>query len=303
MKNEPTTAEIGTPQRPELGTLNLKREPMNAKRGPKSGTPRKKFLRHDPKLVHRMHRDHLKGMNLYQLSKQYGYGDGNIKAVFEHYKLEVRIQKGAGWFPRTLRRRTEAELLSLARATKRIMVPHALRTEWREWSLEKRWWFIQEMVKIHGWKYELPSGPYSANVVPFNYGTPLAHEVAAKVNEGLNSQQWLCHLKISSRGVIYDGHLWSYVPENGYVRGVFVKHEGRKTLHRELYKAHHGPIPDDCVVRFIDGNENNLDPANLTLATRNDVARENQSAHLTAISRRKLQAILKHGTAGLPQAA
>lgn len=273
------------------------------RKGPKPGTPRKKFLRHDPDLVRRMHRDHLAGLNLFQLSKKYGYGDGNIKAVFEHYKLEVRIQKGAGQYQRTLRRRSEAEILALVAQTRRVMIPAALRTEWREWSLEKRWWLIQQLIAQHGLPFDLPSGPYSANVQPFHYGTPEAHEVAAKINAGKSSKQWLCHLKIMSRGVIHGGYLWSYVPEYGYVSGGYTPGSGRKVLHRELYQAHHGPIPRDCVVRFIDGNPNNLDPANLTLATRNDVARENQSAHLTAVSRRKLQALMKHGTVKLPHAA
>lgn len=271
-----------------------------AKRGPKPGTPRKKFLRQDKPLVMRMHRDHLGGMNLYQLSRKYEYGDGNIKAVFEHFGLQVIIEKGAGWFPRTLHRHTEAEILALVAKTGRVMVPHALRTEWREWTLEKRWWLVQRLIEKHGLPFDLPSGPYSANVKPFHYGTPEAHAVAARVNAGLNSRQWLCHLKIMSRGVIYDGHLWSYVPDYGYVRGHFKKGLGRLVLHRELYKAHHGEIPADCVVRFLDGNENNLDPANLTLATRNDVARENQANHLTTKSRQKLAALIKHGGVGLP---
>ena len=140
-------------------------------------------------------------------------------------------------------------------------------------------------------------------MVPFHYGMKAAHETAGKVNAGLNSRQWLCHLKIMSRGVIFDGHLWSYVPDNGYVRGMFKKGDVRKVLHREIYKAHHGPIPEGCVVRFRDGNENNLDPENLTLETRNDLARQNQAKHLTAVSRRKLQALMKHGGVKLPQAA
>lgn len=273
------------------------------RRGPKPGTPRKLRLVDQPALVRKMHREHLKGLYLRDLQRKYGYMDGNIKNAFVRLGLEVRLCPTLGHYPRTLHRRSEAEILALVEQTRRIVVPHALRTEWREWPMEKRWWLIQALIKKHGMPYELPKGPYSANVVPFHYGTPAAHETAAQVNAGLNSRQWLCHLKIMSRGVIYDGHLWSYVPDNGYVRGQFKKGEGRKVLHREIYKAHHGEIPAGCVVRFIDGNENNFDPANLTLATRNDLARENQSAHLTAISRRKLNALLKHGTTKLPQAA
>ncbi|MBK8037723.1 MAG: HNH endonuclease [Verrucomicrobiaceae bacterium] len=273
------------------------------RKGPKPGTPRKLRLVDQPALVRKMHREHLGGLYLRDLQRKHGYMDGNIKNAFVRLGLEVKLCPTLGHYERTLHRHSREEILALVEQTRRIVVPPALRTEWREWTMEKRWWLIQALIKKHGMPYELPKGPYSANVVPFHYGTPAAHETAAKVNAGLNSRQWLCHLKIMSRGVIYDGHLWSYVPDNGYVRGQFKKGEGRKVLHREIYKAHHGEIPAGCVVRFIDGNENNLDPANLRLATRNDLARENQAKHFTSISRRKLQALLKHGTVKLPKAA
>jgi hypothetical protein len=265
--------------------------------------PRKARLVDQPALVRKMHREHLSGLYLRDLQRKYGYMDGNIKNAFVRLGLEVKLCPTLGHYARTLHRRSKAELLAIVGQTRRIQVPHELRTEWREWSLEKRWWFIRALIKRHGYPFEMPQGPYSANVVPFHYGTKAAHETAAKVNAGLTSRQWLCHLKIMSRGVIYDGHLWSYVPDNGYVRGMFKKGEGRKVLHREIYKAHHGAIPEGCVVRFRDGNENNFDPANLTLETRNDLARQNQAKHLTAVSRRKLQALMKHGGVKLPKAA
>lgn len=276
----------------ELVDIKHNREPVK-RRGPKKGTVRKRFLRDVPALVRRMHRDHVAGMNLHQLGLKYGYTDFNIKRAFERLGLEVRLAPTLGYFEKTLKPHTDAEILALARQTKRVMVPHVLRWEWRRWTLERKWWLIQELVKIHGWAFDLPEGAYSANVTPFHYGTPEAHATAAAVNAGLPSQQWLCHLKINSRGVIYGGHLWCYVPDNGYVRGQFKLAEGRKTLHRELYKEHHGPIPADGVVRFRDGNENNLDPANLYLSTRNELVRETQSRVLTERSRARTAALLK----------
>lgn len=281
----------------------MKTTALPRRKGPAPGTPRKIRLVDQPALVRQMHREHLQGLYLRDLQRKYGYQDQNIKNAFVRLGLEVRLCPTLGHYARTMHRHSREEILALVAQTGRVMIPVALRTEWREWDLKKRWWLIQKLIEKHGLPFDLPSGPYSANVQPFHYGTPEAHEVAAKINEGLNSRQWLCHLKIMSRGVIHGGYLWSYVPEYGYVRGGYTPGSGRKVLHRELYKAHHGPIPRDCVVRFIDGNPNNLDPANLTLATRNDVARQNQASHLTAISRRKLQAILKHGTVKLPQAA
>ena len=38
---------------------------------------------------------------------------------------------------------------------------------------------------------------------------------------------------------------------------------GREALHREVYKAHHGPIPDGWHVHHIDGDPGNNDPDNL----------------------------------------
>lgn len=264
------------------------------KRGPKPGTPRKRFLRDQPGIVRRIHAEHLSGSNLRALELKFGYRHANIKRAFERLGLEVRMDPTLGHFPRTMRRHTDDEILAMARNTKRVIIPHALRTEWREWPLEKRWWLIEQLVAIHGWAFEMPTGPYSDNVVPFHYGTPAAHETAAALNQGRSSQQWQCHLKICSRGVIYGGQLWSYVPDNGYVHGTFRIGQGRQRLHRELYLAHHGEIPADCVVRFRDGNENNLDPANLYLATRNELGRENQARHLEKLSRAKMAALLNH---------
>jgi len=283
---------LGRAYAEELEDIKNNREPMKRK-GPKKGTVRKRFLCTQPALVRRMHRDHLAGMNLFQLGLKYDYRPMNIKRAFERLGLDVRLSETLGQFQRTLVPHTDAQIVALARQTKRVMVPHVLRWEWRRWPLERKWWLIQELVKIHGWAFDLPPGPYSANVTPFQYGTPAAHATAAAVNAGLPSRQWLCHLKINSRGVIYGGHLWCYVPGNGYVRGQFKLAEGRKVLHREIYKEHHGPIPPDCVVRFRDGNENNLDPANLYLATQSDVLRETQSRVLTERSRARTAALLK----------
>lgn len=276
----------------ELDDLRHNRPPA-VRRGPPKGSVRKRFLRDDPARVRLMHRDHVAGMNLSQLDQKYGYKGSHIKRAFERLGLEVRLSETLGRFQSRLKPHTDAEIVALARQTKRVTIPRALRWEWRKWPLAKKWWLIQELVKVHGWAFELPEGAYSANVIPFHYGTPEAHATAAAVNAGRPSQQWLCHLKIMSRGVIHGGHLWCYVPDNGYVRGQFRIGEGRKVLHRELYKQHHGPIPPECVVRFCDGNENNLDPANLYLSTRNDVVRETQSRVLTERSRARTAALLK----------
>lgn len=42
----------------------------------------------------------------------------------------------------------------------------------------------------------------------------------------------------------------------------------REALHREVYKKHHGPIPDGCDVHHADGDPLNNDPSNLVAVTR-----------------------------------
>lgn len=270
-------------------------EPPVKKRGPAKGTERKRFLRDQPDLVRRMHAEHLEGVNLTRLEQKFGYRDANIKAAFLRLNLEVRLDPTLGRIQKSVPRLTDEELRDLVRAMPkgRMQIPVRLRWLWREWPLEKRWWFIQLLAEHHGWPCEIPDGPYSTNFTPFHYGTPAAHDLMRQANAGLTSREFKVHLKINSRGVIFDGHLWCWVPDYGYVRGRFTKSAGRKVLHREIFKKHHGPIPSHCVVRHADGNPNNLDPANLVLATKNDVARENQAAHHLQKSRLKTTALLQ----------
>jgi hypothetical protein len=113
------------------------------------------------------------------------------------------------------------------------------------------------------------------------------------MNAGRQSKQWLVHIKISSEGVIYGGRLWFWSRKIGYQRSDFVKGQGRPALHHVIWETAHGrPVPPHSVIRFADGNPNNLDPANLRLATRNDLARENQAAHATRSSREALATLL-----------
>lgn len=59
---------------------------------------------------------------------------------------------------------------------------------------------------------------------------------------------------------------------NGYLR-VNLYHEGHNTklsLHRLLYSAFIGPVPDDMVIDHIDGNKSNNDLSNLRLVSQSD---------------------------------
>lgn len=46
--------------------------------------------------------------------------------------------------------------------------------------------------------------------------------------------------------------------------------KGREVLHREIWKAVHGPIPDGCLIHHKDGNWLNNDPSNFECLTRKE---------------------------------
>lgn len=269
------------------------------KKGPKPGTPRKRFLTQQPELVRRMHEEHLKGKNLSKLEDKYGYVDGNIKKAFERLGLEVRIVPKAGCFVKTLRRLTDDELTALARRQKRVCTPKEIKWFWRGWPMAKRAWFIGQIRAHLKSPHERPESPFSANVEPFDYTTPNARELMKTKNEGKSSHVAGSKIKVCSQGVIWNGELWFWVAKTGYVEGTpWTPERGRKMLNHAIWESRHGPMPADGVIRHADGNPNNFDPDNLVLATKNDVCRLNQAASLERKSREKMKAMLelKHST-------
>jgi HNH endonuclease len=263
------------------------------KRGPAKGMTKKAYLRDREDLVFRMHCDHLCGMNLSQLERQYGYVDSNIKKAFERLGLKVKLDPTGGQFPRTLRRLKKAELVALAKRQTRLCSPNEIRWEWRQWSMKKRAWFVGVMRDNLRSDRDRPTTPFSSNVEPFDYSTPNARELLKAKNSSESSYVPGNKIKLCSQGVIWNNQLWFWNPKAGYMRGdPWTEANGRPILSHVIYESIHGPMPADGVIRFADGNVNNLDPGNLVLATRNDLARENQAAYHNQRSREKTAALL-----------
>ena len=59
--------------------------------------------------------------------------------------------------------------------------------------------------------------------------------------------------------------------EDGYVLIKVAEPRTWKHKHRVIWEQHHGPIPKDYVVIFLDGDKQNLDINNLALITRNEL--------------------------------
>ena len=162
--------------------------------------------------------------------------------------------------------------------------------------MERRGEFIRRVrAKVRS-PYDRPETPFSANVEPFDYTTPRARAIMDAMNAGRDSRHAKTKIDLRSQGVIWRGKLWFWCDQTGYQIGLWTPGKGRPALHRVLWEEEHGrPVPGGGVVRCADGNPNNLDPANLVLATRNEIARENQAAGLFRKSRAQMSALLERG--------
>lgn len=78
---------------------------------------------------------------------------------------------------------------------------------------------------------------------------------------------YTCSMARNVESVTFDGVVYRRYPESkrwsdrSYFRAS--AGAGKESLHRELYKSHHGPIPDGWHVHHVDGDPGNNDPGNL----------------------------------------
>jgi hypothetical protein len=270
-----------------------------------------KRARLDPE-IYRMHADYTKGMSLAAVGRKYGRHRGSVRELFESRGLAIRPPvmkippKYANGQIIPAKLITEKELTALIAREPKLRVPVELKLEWRKWSWERRGKFIARLRAKLNSPNDRPKTPFSSNVEPFDYSSARAQSICAQMNKGTDSRNARIKLDICSQGVIYDGKLWFWCRSKriGYQMGPWTPGEGRPCLHRVLWeKANGRKLRADEVVRFIDGNWNNLVPENLTIATRNDLARENQAAGLTRKSREVVDVLLRRSQKGKDQNA
>lgn len=188
---------------------------------------------------------------------------------------------------------TDAQANAIADAATDLRVPDALKLTWRKWTLARRAAHLARIRARLPALSDLPTGPYSANVVAWSYGSEAAHAIADRMNVGRNSQTKLVSIKTNSQGVIFEGSLWFWKPKTGYARGPLRADRPLELLHHHIWALAQGkPVPSSHVLRYRDGNANNLTPENLCLITRDDLARENQGRALQSKSRALTTALL-----------
>lgn len=266
--------------------------------------PKKMPLRVSDEEVASIYARYLAGEPLDAIERSRGnVTGGNLLRLFDTRGLPRIKRPNAGQFVRDPEP-TEAEITaaieSMPRRSgkgSRFGVPARLRQAWRRWDLAKRVAVCEQIKRHHGWRDLRPQGPYAPGFEPFVFGTPAAHALAERINAGLPSRMHQCQIRLASSGVIWEDRLWFWQPSDGYELGRFDDERGcRPTIHRTLWERHHGPLKSDEVVRFRDGNDNNLVIENLYLASKNEVCRENQAAALARKAREVTDALLKRQT-------
>ncbi len=184
----------------------------------------------------------------------------------------------------------------LGKGTARMRIPPELGWEFKTWTMDKRGWFITRLRAEIKSPNDRPETPFSSNVTPFDYTTPAAREIMARLNAGLNSREAVCKINLCSQGVIYEGALYFWAGANtGYCKqGKWTPENGRPQLNRVIWEKTNGrKVPPKHVVFYRDGNMNNLDPDNLGLMSMNENARRNQAASLFRKSRETTALLLK----------
>ena len=249
-------------------------------------------------LVAEMHALYMQGKSFHEVARRYDRSRGCIRELFTRRGLHVRpfreIERQPNGAPLRYVPFTPEQLDALIAGMTKLHVPPALKKEWRTWPMARRGDFLARVRAHLQLPSDRPTTPFSAGLEPYDYTSPRAWEIANRLNAGLTSREAAIKLDLRSQGVIWEARLWFWNHKVGYQSGSWTKENGRPTLHRTIWeRAHARKMPRGHVIRFVDGNRNNFDTANLRLATRNDVVRENQAAALLRKSRARTELILK----------
>lgn len=248
--------------------------------------------------VHAMHRAHLEGERWVDIAKRYlGEVKGNVaRNAVTQRGLAVRACPGGGRFA-PYAPSTEEQIQEAIQSCTKLRIPTGLTNDWRDWSLAQKAAVVARMKAEIGWQDPRPQGQYMGGVVPWEFGTAAAHEIADLANTGKPSQQHIFQIRMRAVGIIFEGQLYHWNTGTGAYESSRALHGDRQiSLHRLIWERHHGPVAPGEVVRHGDGNKNNFLISNLTLMDRNTLARENQAAHLLRKGRAMTDALLRRHT-------
>lgn len=116
---------------------------------------------------------------------------------------------------------------------------------------------IASLCKRQGWRG--PNGVFQKGHVPANKGKKMPYHPNSarcqfKPGHLPHNTQYLGHERLTTSGYV-EISVAEVNPHTGYERRYVSKH-------RHLWEAAHGPLPDGMVLKCLDGNKTNTDPAN-----------------------------------------
>jgi len=105
-------------------------------------------------------------------------------------------------------------------------------------------------------------------IVPHNKGKKMSEEQYTAISKTMFAKGHDPH------NIKYDGHI-RVCKKDGY-HYVRIARAKYVLKHRHIYEQHHGPIPKDMIIIFVDGNKLNFDITNLQAITRQEHAKRNR---------------------------
>lgn len=152
-------------------------------------------------------------------------------------------------------------------------VPGHLLSEIREEFIRRFGWEIS-LMQVRGYicNHHLQSGInccFKKGHVPVNKGKPMPPEVREKVAATMFQKGQAPH-NTAKIGEIRDvgGYLYVKVDDQQKVR----KQVNWRKLHYQVWEEANGPVPEGCIITFVDGDPHNVELSNLMCISRSDHA-------------------------------
>lgn len=118
------------------------------------------------------------------------------------------------------------------------------------------------------------TGRFEKGHIPANKGKKLSKEMYDKAAPTMfkSGHKPANTLPVGTEKMLADGYIWVKIDDQVGVR----KQVNWKQKHKLIWEAANGPVPEGCIITFLDGNHSNCSLENLQLITKEQNARLNR---------------------------